>query len=872
MIHFRLNSSRGRRWAGALALILFLLLALWLSLPRLLGLAAERWLAVPGLQALRVDVGSVGADQGRLREVRADYLSAGGHRVRIVLHDIVVDYSPVGRQVERIAVARGDIQIIAGPAAEASPWPLLDWPAIPLRAARIDDLRVAVQRSQESPLEARGSFDLQQTDDQGHFLAEFKAGEDVLRLSAQPPTPAGEQAKFDLEWQPVGGEGAHAHLQVSRQPAQQPARLEARVPLSILEPVARVLGVAMPFSEMRGYATVQSEATLGGTTGTLRAANGNIELVDTGARTVGTENPVALTLAGKLRFAWQPMQAELVLQPGWRWQASVGGTQPAQASGTLERALMIRQDAAGVIGDGDLPFAVSASPWGQWRGTLQRFRMQGGREPATWTTAEAQLRIVGELKTWQRDALKVRDVRVESDAALYWSKTAGLRSTVSAQLGVGALAWAGDSPLNVGPTTWTVNAEATAKADETFWRSLSVQGKASAPQLRLESGAGGGSKQTVTLGPAQLQLAKFSPGAAHGIRGELQLAADAVRFGQWPSPDVRARVRFAGDALQLDGSLRRQGETLLDFSGAHALAKACGEATLTARHALPALDKLLQPRPAALAPLAFHAGEADASFVVDWCARPQARFDLRGTLRARDTALGWEKARVDGLQTTLQLDGLFPLRGRVTLAAQRGELATGTPLTDLNVDLSLAAQSLNVQAFDVNVLGGSMHAEPRVLPWPPSEQTLPLEIRRIDLEQLLALFAVQGLSGSGRLDGVLPLAYRDGSVEVDDGQLNSLGAGTLKYEPTLALPDNPGLMALRNFHYQRFVMRLWYAADGAYRTQATLEGSNPDFYDGYPIRFGLNINGELPGLFRSALFSGDFNRHILEQLRSGKLE
>ena len=66
--------------------------------------------------------------------------------------------------------------------------------------------------------------------------------------------------------------------------------------------------------------------------------------------------------------------------------------------------------------------------------------------------------------------------------------------------------------------------------------------------------------------------------------------------------------------------------------------------------------------------------------------------------------------------------------------------------------------------------------------------------------------------------------------------------------------------------------RLHYAADGAYRTQTLLEGSNPDFYSGYPIRFGLNINGTLPGLFRAAIFSGDFNRHILEQLQSGKLE
>ena len=67
-------------------------------------------------------------------------------------------------------------------------------------------------------------------------------------------------------------------------------------------------------------------------------------------------------------------------------------------------------------------------------------------------------------------------------------------------------------------------------------------------------------------------------------------------------------------------------------------------------------------------------------------------------------------------------------------------------------------------------------------------------------------------------------------------------------------------------------MHLWYAADGAYRTQVKLDGNNPDFYDGYPVRLGLDINGKLPGLFRSALFSGDFSRHILEQLQSGKLE
>ena len=40
----------------------------------------------------------------------------------------------------------------------------------------------------------------------------------------------------------------------------------------------------------------------------------------------------------------------------------------------------------------------------------------------------------------------------------------------------------------------------------------------------------------------------------------------------------------------------------------------------------------------------------------------------------------------------------------------------------------------------------------------------------------------------------------------------------------------------------------------------------------YSICLLYTSNGKLPGLFRSAVFSGDFNRHILEQLQSGKLE
>ena len=80
------------------------------------------------------------------------------------------------------------------------------------------------------------------------------------------------------------------------------------------------------------------------------------------------------------------------------------------------------------------------------------------------------------------------------------------------------------------------------------------------------------------------------------------------------------------------------------------------------------------------------------------------------------------------------------------------------------------------------------------------------------------------------------------------------------------------MQALRNFHYKQLGADISYTSDGDYRARATLQGNNPDFYDGYPVHLRLNIGGNLPGMFRAALFSGDFSRHILQQLQTGKLQ
>jgi len=153
---------------------------LWLVLPRLLGLAAERWLNIPGLEVLHVEVKDVGAGHARVSELRGVYQSSGGYRFGIALHDITLDYSLTRRRVERLVIVNAELEIFAGQTSQVSAWPQLEWPDLPLRDAHIRDLRVVVDRPEHRRLEAHGDFRWRQT--AGQLQVEFRPAAALLRL------------------------------------------------------------------------------------------------------------------------------------------------------------------------------------------------------------------------------------------------------------------------------------------------------------------------------------------------------------------------------------------------------------------------------------------------------------------------------------------------------------------------------------------------------------------------------------------------------------------------------------------------------------------------------------------------------------------
>lgn len=377
-------------------------------------------------------------------------------------------------------------------------------------------------------------------------------------------------------------------------------------------------------------------------------------------------------------------------------------------------------------------------------------------------------------------------------------------------------------------------------------------------------------------GQAELEWRPVSGTPLQGLAGNAQLAIAAVKLAygdeaELSAPQARLGLQLAEGRLTGKGTISLQGHDMLGVSGNFG-PRSCGQLVLDMDQPLAEIDGRLRPRPRRLRPLMLRNGQLQSHLDLRSCLQPELNWTGNGRLRLKNASLAWDKASADGVDLDLDLSRLMPLSGRLSLQMADASIATGTELAKTRLDLELDEKSLKLDQMQAFLLGGELNAEPTSLPRPPSGQALPIRLKGIDLAKVLALVDVAGLSGSGRLEGSLPMAWTAQGLEIRAGRLQSQAGGQIRYLPSASVPDNPGLQALRNFHYQQLELLLDYAADGGYKMRILLEGSNPDFYSGHPIRFSLDIKGALPGLMRSALLSGDFERYILEQFEAGKLQ
>lgn len=196
-------------------------------------------------------------------------------------------------------------------------------------------------------------------------------------------------------------------------------------------------------------------------------------------------------------------------------------------------------------------------------------------------------------------------------------------------------------------------------------------------------------------------------------------------------------------------------------------------------------------------------------------------------------------------------------------------LSSGLEIKKISTQINSDGETININNLEMTLLEGAVKSEEMTIQdnhLSPSK----VLIKHLSLTELIQFMDLSNFFAQGKVDFTIPIEGEGLALTVKNAEFKNIDKGVIKYlsGDELQQTQNIALQALANFHYTELDGTLDYDKDGNYKIKLHLLGSNPDLYDGYPVDFVLNLNGKLPGLFKSLFLSGSFEESILESVRS----
>ncbi|MFW1678331.1 YdbH domain-containing protein [Pontibacter sp. JAM-7] len=243
--------------------------------------------------------------------------------------------------------------------------------------------------------------------------------------------------------------------------------------------------------------------------------------------------------------------------------------------------------------------------------------------------------------------------------------------------------------------------------------------------------------------------------------------------------------------------------------------------------------------------------------------------------RITDGQLHWQQTEFHGVDwsssTRIQAGGRWHDTGKVKLR----QVKKGVTVEDVELSYTYTG-TVNQGLFKLHTakarfLEGMLALDPLQTNLTNPAFTSQLHLKGISLQQLLQLEQQPGLSGEGKISGSVPLNFAEGALSIANGRLASEApGGTIRFQPTdnvlTYAAANKGLrMALellQNFHYQQLSVDLSYAPDGKALLKTRLQGFNPEWSNGQPIDFNINIEENILQLIRALQLAEELSDRI----------
>ncbi len=351
--------------------------------------------------------------------------------------------------------------------------------------------------------------------------------------------------------------------------------------------------------------------------------------------------------------------------------------------------------------------------------------------------------------------------------------------------------------------------------------------------------------------------ARLDPGA-DAPRGQLRIdaLADAGYLGEAPELSLVASFGPETDRLHFEAELSDAARNLvLTADGAHDLSSGAGRADVALQRVRFCPGQL---QPGDLFGLTRDwvtgvSGSVEATGAVQWDADGFAPELEVGILDVRATS---ELAVVEHLNAAIELDssGSSPHQ-----LLSIGRIDFGMELTDGLINYQVQPEGIiSIESATWGFAGGVLATAGEIDPL-ATEQELSFQVRDVDLTQLFQLVNLEGLSGSGTLEGRLPIFRDADAIEIRGGKLRSgPEGGVVRYHPDAGTANlgvaDPNvattLSVLENFHFELLEIGLDGDPSGEVVVSVRLKGANPDYRDGYPVDFNLSLEARLPELLR----------------------
>ncbi|HEX9446330.1 MAG TPA: YdbH domain-containing protein, partial [Dongiaceae bacterium] len=223
----------------------------------------------------------------------------------------------------------------------------------------------------------------------------------------------------------------------------------------------------------------------------------------------------------------------------------------------------------------------------------------------------------------------------------------------------------------------------------------------------------------------------------------------------------------------------------------------------------------------------------------------------------------------------IKIDHPWPLSTAPGQSLAVQQVVLGLPFTNGLIRFDIDdGKTIKIDAGTLNLANGQVTLDPTILSTDAPVQQLNLNVDHLGVNELFKLIGIAGLSGEGEIAGHIPVSLFPEGVLIKDAKLASTGPGKLQYDLASAPaavknagPNvNMALGALSDFHYKDLILTLQRQLTGDAELGLHISGSNPSFYNGYPVEFNFTASGRLDEILRQGLAGYQVPDMIEQQL------